>query len=196
MQTFLTLLINNNEIFDEIKLWTNEWNLCRLVYLKVPFATWISQLMLDCLLMPYITLLLILITEEFSRILRFVALTGLSLLPKLVCNSSNHGRCYRRYSRNYFSCIYILVTLCNMLHMYQEVLSRKVLVDEGVRQVVELEQSALWRFLWWSGTISVHVLVDQNRADRTVRMLNLVVINCFTSHQLEILFISSSKFGW
>ncbi|GMP82776.1 hypothetical protein CsSME_00036937 [Camellia sinensis var. sinensis] len=51
----------------------------------------------------------------------------------------------------------------------KEVISRRVLVDEGSRQVVELEQAALWRFLWWSGTISVHVLVDQNREDHTVR---------------------------
>ncbi|CAN4087530.1 unnamed protein product [Withania somnifera] len=50
----------------------------------------------------------------------------------------------------------------------KEVLSRKVLVDEGSRQVVELEQAAMWRFLWWSGTISVHVLVDQNREDYTM----------------------------
>ncbi|KAL6983701.1 hypothetical protein U1Q18_017079 [Sarracenia purpurea var. burkii] len=51
----------------------------------------------------------------------------------------------------------------------QEVVSRRVLVDEGLRQVVELEQAALWRFLWWSGTISVHVLVDQNRVDHTMK---------------------------
>ena len=57
--------------------------------------------------------------------------------------------------------------------MYQEVLSRKVLVDEGLRQVVEVEQSALWRFLWWSGTLAVHVLVDQNRADHSVRTVLL-----------------------
>uniref|UniRef100_A0A1D1Y6V3 Gamma-glutamyl phosphate reductase n=1 Tax=Anthurium amnicola TaxID=1678845 RepID=A0A1D1Y6V3_9ARAE len=51
----------------------------------------------------------------------------------------------------------------------KEVISRKVLVDEGSRQVVELEQAALWRFLWWSGTISVHVFVDQNRKNHTVK---------------------------
>ncbi|KAG0489226.1 hypothetical protein HPP92_008041 [Vanilla planifolia] len=49
------------------------------------------------------------------------------------------------------------------------VLSRKVLVDEGPRQLVEVEQSAIWRFLWWSGTILVHVLVDQDRRDHTVK---------------------------
>ncbi|KAL4282772.1 hypothetical protein GQ457_16G013220 [Hibiscus cannabinus] len=54
--------------------------------------------------------------------------------------------------------------------MLQEVISRKVLVDEGQRQVVEVEQAALWRFFWWSGTISVHVLVDQNREDHSVRI--------------------------
>ncbi|CAH2066572.1 unnamed protein product [Thlaspi arvense] len=51
----------------------------------------------------------------------------------------------------------------------KEVMSRKVLVDEGLRQVVEVEQAAFWRFLWWSGTISVHVLVDQDRADHSMR---------------------------
>ncbi|XP_015894751.3 uncharacterized protein LOC125420002 [Ziziphus jujuba] len=51
----------------------------------------------------------------------------------------------------------------------KEVISRKVLVDEGLRQVVELEQAAIWKFLWWSGTISVHVLVDQNREDYSMK---------------------------
>ncbi|KAF3775699.1 hypothetical protein EJ110_NYTH49862 [Nymphaea thermarum] len=50
----------------------------------------------------------------------------------------------------------------------KEVMSRKVLIDEGPRQVVEVEQAAAWRFLWWSGVFSVHVLVDQNRKDHTV----------------------------
>ncbi|XP_057984968.1 uncharacterized protein LOC110631652, partial [Hevea brasiliensis] len=51
----------------------------------------------------------------------------------------------------------------------RKVISRKVLLDEGPRQVVEVEQSAVWKFLWWSGTISVHVLVDQNREDLTMK---------------------------
>ncbi|KAL8157089.1 hypothetical protein AgCh_001979 [Apium graveolens] len=55
----------------------------------------------------------------------------------------------------------------------KEVISRNVLVDEGMRQVVEVEQAALWRFLWWSGTISVHVLVDQNREDYTMKFKQL-----------------------
>lgn len=51
----------------------------------------------------------------------------------------------------------------------KEVTSRRVLLDEGLRQVVEVEQAALWRFLWWSGTISVHVIVDQNREDHSMK---------------------------
>ncbi|KAK7361852.1 hypothetical protein VNO77_03937 [Canavalia gladiata] len=51
----------------------------------------------------------------------------------------------------------------------KEVISRKVLVDEGHRQVVDLEQAAIWKFLWWSGTISINVLVDQNRKDHSMK---------------------------
>ncbi|XP_022632468.1 uncharacterized protein LOC106779894 isoform X1 [Vigna radiata var. radiata] len=51
----------------------------------------------------------------------------------------------------------------------QEVISRKVLVDEGHRQVVDLDQAAIWKFLWWSGTISINVLVDQNRKDHSMK---------------------------
>lgn len=51
----------------------------------------------------------------------------------------------------------------------KEVISRKVLHDDGSRQVVDLEQAAIWRFLWWSGTISVHVVVDQNREDYSMK---------------------------
>uniref|UniRef100_A0ACD5Y2R0 Uncharacterized protein n=1 Tax=Avena sativa TaxID=4498 RepID=A0ACD5Y2R0_AVESA len=51
----------------------------------------------------------------------------------------------------------------------KEVISRKVLLDEGSRQVVEVEQAAIWKFLWWSGILSVHVFVDQNRINHTVK---------------------------
>ncbi|KAJ3683398.1 hypothetical protein LUZ60_013625 [Juncus effusus] len=51
----------------------------------------------------------------------------------------------------------------------KEVVSRNVLIDEGSRQVVELEQAASWRFLWWTGTIAVHVFVDQDRSTHTVK---------------------------
>ncbi|XP_020585161.1 uncharacterized protein LOC110027884 isoform X2 [Phalaenopsis equestris] len=51
----------------------------------------------------------------------------------------------------------------------KEVISRRVLVDEGLRQVVEVEQAVIWRFLWWSGTMSIQVMVDQNRRDHTVK---------------------------
>ncbi|KAK8959862.1 hypothetical protein KSP40_PGU016484 [Platanthera guangdongensis] len=50
----------------------------------------------------------------------------------------------------------------------KEVISRRVVVDDGTRQVVEVEQAAIWKFLWWSGTISVHVVVAQCRRDHEV----------------------------
>ncbi|GJR06729.1 E3 ubiquitin protein ligase UPL2-like protein [Tanacetum coccineum] len=56
-----------------------------------------------------------------------------------------------------------------------EVLSRKVLVDEGSRQVVKIKQVAIWRFLWWLGTISVHVLVDQNREDYSINSRDILM---------------------
>ena len=62
--------------------------------------------------------------------------------------------------------VFVNLTFCSSVS--QEVISRRVLVDEGLRQVVELEQAAIWKFLWWSGTIAVHVLVDQNRKDHSV----------------------------
>lgn len=51
----------------------------------------------------------------------------------------------------------------------KEVISRNVLFDDGQKQVVEVEQAAIWRFLWFSGTISVHVFVEQDRKDHTVK---------------------------
>ncbi|WVZ59284.1 hypothetical protein U9M48_009448, partial [Paspalum notatum var. saurae] len=51
----------------------------------------------------------------------------------------------------------------------KEVISRNVLLDEGSRQIVEVEQAAIWKFLWWSGILSVHVFVDQDRKNHTVK---------------------------
>ncbi|XP_010551590.1 PREDICTED: uncharacterized protein LOC104822153 isoform X2 [Tarenaya hassleriana] len=47
----------------------------------------------------------------------------------------------------------------------KENISRKILINEESRQVVEVEQAAAWNFLWWSGTFPVHLLVDENRKD-------------------------------
>ncbi len=50
----------------------------------------------------------------------------------------------------------------------QEVYSRRVIEDDGERQLVEVDQAAIWRFLCFSGTFSVCVLVDQDRRTHTV----------------------------
>ncbi|RZC56076.1 hypothetical protein C5167_014923 [Papaver somniferum] len=38
----------------------------------------------------------------------------------------------------------------------------------GSMQVVEVEQAAMWKFLWWSGIITVHVMVGQNIDDHSL----------------------------
>lgn len=45
----------------------------------------------------------------------------------------------------------------------KEVTYRKILEDEGPRQLVEVEQVAIWRFLCFSGTMSLRLFVDQNK---------------------------------
>ncbi|GJV47539.1 E3 ubiquitin protein ligase UPL2-like protein [Tanacetum coccineum] len=55
--------------------------------------------------------------------------------------------------------IYNIVTDPDNKRVFKNI---QVLVDEGSRQVVEIKQAAILRFLCWSGTISVHVLVDHN----------------------------------
>ncbi|KAH7276813.1 hypothetical protein KP509_39G023000 [Ceratopteris richardii] len=51
----------------------------------------------------------------------------------------------------------------------KEVTYRNILEDDGHRQLVEIEQSAIWRFLCFSGTLSVHLYVDQDRQSHTLK---------------------------
>ncbi|OAE21118.1 hypothetical protein AXG93_3661s1430 [Marchantia polymorpha subsp. ruderalis] len=51
----------------------------------------------------------------------------------------------------------------------KEVKYRKLLEDHGHRQIVEIEQAAIWRFLWLSGTLNVCVRVDQDRRALTLK---------------------------
>jgi hypothetical protein len=53
----------------------------------------------------------------------------------------------------------------------QEVCYRKVLEDDGNRQLVEVEQLGRWRFLMFSGTFSSRVMVEQNRQEHQVTYL-------------------------
>ncbi|XP_024366129.1 uncharacterized protein [Physcomitrium patens] len=48
----------------------------------------------------------------------------------------------------------------------KEVVYRKVLEDDGNRQLVEVEQLGRWRFLMLSGTFSSRVIVEQNREEK------------------------------
>ncbi|KAG7647355.1 hypothetical protein AtNW77_Chr1g0026491 [Arabidopsis thaliana] len=49
----------------------------------------------------------------------------------------------------------------------KENISRKVLIDEGPKQTVEVKQAAAWKFLWWDGTCPIHLIVEENRKNLT-----------------------------
>ncbi|CAN8291719.1 unnamed protein product [Cochlearia groenlandica] len=49
----------------------------------------------------------------------------------------------------------------------KECISRKVLMEEGPMQTVEIKQAAVWKFLWWAGTFPVHLIVQENRKHLT-----------------------------
>lgn len=54
------------------------------------------------------------------------------------------------------------------LCVYQEVTYRKVLEDDGNRQLVEVEQKGRWKFLMFSGSFASRVIAEQNRQEHTV----------------------------
>ncbi|WZZ72338.1 uncharacterized protein LOC106358112 [Brassica napus] len=45
----------------------------------------------------------------------------------------------------------------------KECISRKVLMEDGPMQTVEVKQAAAWKFLWWAGTFPIHLIVQENR---------------------------------
>jgi hypothetical protein len=51
---------------------------------------------------------------------------------------------------------------------FYEAIFGEVMEDGGGWQLVELQEAASWRFLWFSGTLKVCVVVDENRRARTV----------------------------
>ncbi|KAK7257383.1 hypothetical protein RIF29_31327 [Crotalaria pallida] len=76
--------------------------------------------------------------------------------------------CMRKVLRKWYHSTYVEKTIgmtkdmsdrLSSFMLVLSVISREVLVDEGHRQVVELEQAAIWRFLWWSAAILIKVLL-------------------------------------
>ncbi|MCO5590733.1 hypothetical protein L7F22_044708 [Adiantum nelumboides] len=51
----------------------------------------------------------------------------------------------------------------------KEVTYRNVIEDEGHRQLVEVEQSAIWRFLCFSGIMHIRLYVDQDRRTHSLK---------------------------
>lgn len=65
--------------------------------------------------------------------------------------------------------VYNIITDPNNRRVFKnikEVVFRKVLEDDGNRQLVEVEQLGRWRFLMLSGTFSSRVIVEQNRDEK------------------------------
>lgn len=67
--------------------------------------------------------------------------------------------------------VYDIITDPNNRRVFKnikEVAYRKVLQDDGNKQIVEVEQIGRWRFLMISGTFSCRVLVEQDREQHTM----------------------------
>ncbi|KAI5082746.1 hypothetical protein GOP47_0002489 [Adiantum capillus-veneris] len=67
--------------------------------------------------------------------------------------------------------VYNIITDPNNRRVFKnikEVTYRKVLQDDGNKQLVEVEQLGRWRFLMISGTFSCRVLVEQDRKQHTM----------------------------
>ncbi|KAG0611324.1 hypothetical protein M758_7G132300 [Ceratodon purpureus] len=67
--------------------------------------------------------------------------------------------------------VYNIITDPNNRRVFKnikEVVFRKVLEDDGNRQLVEVEQLGRWRFLMLSGTFSSRVIVEQNREEKSM----------------------------
>lgn len=63
----------------------------------------------------------------------------------------------------------------------QEVAYRKVLQDDGNKQIVEVDQIGRWRFLMMEGTFSCRVLVEQDRKEHSVGVLLKICVALFQS---------------
>eukprot|EP00250_Pteridium_aquilinum_P027712 c3555_g1_i1 orf=174-881(+) len=67
--------------------------------------------------------------------------------------------------------VYNIITDPNNRRVFKnikEVAYRKVLEDDGNKQIVELEQIGRWRFLMISGTFACRVLVEQDKKQHTM----------------------------
>lgn len=51
--------------------------------------------------------------------------------------------------------------------------SRKVLKKDGPREIAETEKAVALDFLWWSGSIPLTLIVDENQKDLTVRSFSI-----------------------
>jgi len=68
-------------------------------------------------------------------------------------------------------CELIIAVLANVIFLMKEHVSSKVFSDLGpTEKHVRVEKAAPWRFLWWSGSIPVHLTFNESRKDFSVRI--------------------------
>ncbi|KAJ7553259.1 hypothetical protein O6H91_06G090000 [Diphasiastrum complanatum] len=95
--------------------------------------------------------------------------------------------------------VYDIITDPNNRRVFKnikEVTFRKVLEDDGNRQLVEVEQEARWRFLIFSGSFPCRVLVEQNREKHsmTFDLLKKGMMNQFSgSWKIEPMYLSEAS---
>lgn len=47
--------------------------------------------------------------------------------------------------------------------------SRKILKKDGPRQTVKVKKAVAWDFLWFSGSLPINLIVNENKKDLEVR---------------------------
>jgi len=63
----------------------------------------------------------------------------------------------------------------------KEIKSRKVLMEDGPRQIAKVKKTVDWKFLGSSFAVPISLIVDENRKDLTVRSFSipLTIIKTF-----------------
>ncbi|XP_010477660.1 PREDICTED: uncharacterized protein LOC104756729 [Camelina sativa] len=74
--------------------------------------------------------------------------------------------------------------------------SRKVLKKDGPRQIVKVQQALAWDFLWWSGSIPIELIVDENQKKFTAKYKKekMIFMKVFEgSYKVEPLYADSVR---
>ncbi|XP_024008246.1 uncharacterized protein LOC112084063 [Eutrema salsugineum] len=74
--------------------------------------------------------------------------------------------------------------------------SRKVLKKDGPREIAETKKAVAMNFLWWSGSIPITLIVDENKKDLTAKYKKekMMFMKVFEgSYKVEPLYVDSER---